>query len=225
MSKMSKLIHQEAMKRLHAAPGPGVIIDVGAYQGGCSIEYAKLLDRQVYAIEACPRNAADLAKNAAGYLNITVEPIAIAGISGPIEFFVANHRKSKGTSQSNSLYRAYLADRQRPWAKPNAITVPGLTLSEFMDTRSINKAEFVKFNCEGGEYAIFSGDDLSFLDRIGMLSLSMHGKSDVFTSDEFLALRRQIVTALAVAGFEMVVGMNELDHRGHVDQLWVRSSK
>lgn len=57
-------------------------------------------------------------------------------------------------------------------------TSPTFTFKEFLDDNNINKIDFLKCDCEGGEYDVFSKDNITFLKTIPKIVVEFHLRND-----------------------------------------------
>jgi autotransporter strand-loop-strand O-heptosyltransferase len=57
-------------------------------------------------------------------------------------------------------------------------TSPTFTFKEFLDDNNINKIDFLKCDCEGGEYDVFSKGNIEFLKTIPKIVVEFHLKND-----------------------------------------------
>ena len=57
-------------------------------------------------------------------------------------------------------------------------TSPTFTFKEFLDDNNINKIDFLKCDCEGGEYDVFSKSNIEFLKTIPKIVVEFHLRDD-----------------------------------------------
>ncbi len=57
-------------------------------------------------------------------------------------------------------------------------TSPTFTFKEFLDDNNINKIDFLKCDCEGGEYDVFSKSNIEFLKTIPKIVVEFHLRND-----------------------------------------------
>jgi len=57
-------------------------------------------------------------------------------------------------------------------------TSPTFTFKEFLDDNNINKIDFLKCDCEGGEYDVFSKSNIEFLKTIPKIATEFHLRDD-----------------------------------------------
>jgi len=126
---------------------PGmIIVDIGAHIGYFTRLFAALTGKTgtVYAFEADQENFELLAKNTRNFKNIKLCPQAVSDKSGSINFY---HSEDK-----TGCHSVIPADfRQKK------ITVPAITLDDFIQEKNINKIDLIKMDIEGGELAALEG--------------------------------------------------------------------
>ena len=198
-----------------------VVVDVGAYNGNVSRMLCKDSGgnpSKYYLIEPCPDNFKVLSKRSKGY---NLFNIAIASHNGTTNLFIANHGKSDGSSQGNSIFEGFV--RKNAWCKDvNKLEIKCVTLDKFLIDNKIEHVDFLKLNCEGGEYAIFSSD-LDFLKRTTHIYLQLHGKYKDFLTKKAIKQKMSIANQLTDSGFSIVIGDKIKDIpkiTGHIHQLW-----
>ena len=153
-----------------------IFVNIGSFDGRDSVRICRLSPGATcHAVEACPTNFKIVSANTKGHKRIHCHHLAISNRDGEIKFYIANNKKSTGTSQANSLYNEFLDGKD--WAKTTEVIVNSLTLDHFCDHNNIDHIDLLRLNCEGCEYTIFAAPELQFLLFTDMLSLQIHGKS------------------------------------------------
>lgn len=164
-----------------------VIIDIGAHIGTFSLLAAsKVKHGKVYAIEASEESFGLLRINVAlnQCANVSVHHLAMADRDGTCTLYhdIGNwgHSTVKKLSKSSE-------------------TVESCSLSSFLERNRIEECQFMKLNCEGGEFPILLSASSSVLQRFGILLVLYHcdlwGKN---TADD-------LVRHLESSGFNCVV--------------------
>jgi len=199
-----------------------VIIDIGAYTGKIANDLIKKTNtnkKNYYLIEACPNNFKQLKKNCG---ECKLYNIAIGDKTGKIDFYIGNHKKSEGSSQANSLYKFFIEGKE--WnKKTKKIEIDSYILDDFIKINKISDIDFIKINCEGGEYKIFSSLTLDFLEKTKYIYLQLHGKDKNFITDDMVKLKLKINDEIIKRNFELVLGDNYADIpkiKDHIHQLW-----
>lgn len=88
--------------------------------------------------------------------------------------------------------------------QPVRVSCPCQTLDNILRTQDIDRVDFLKVDCEGGEYAIFDSISDETLGRISRIVLEFH---ELHPSHD----HRRIVNRLKSAGFEVTVERTLLD--------------
>jgi FkbM family methyltransferase len=122
-------------------PAGGYCLDIGANLGFYTLKFARWagLAGQVVAFEANPAMVERIAQNVAlnGYSHVNVVSAAVHNQPGSIEFYVSS---SPGKSSVNQIDNAV-----------KKITVPALTIDEFISERAWPRLDVVKIDIEGND--------------------------------------------------------------------------
>jgi len=198
-----------------------LVVDIGAYTGKISNSMLSSINgnpEKFHLIEPCPSNYGILTDRCKGCNN---HNLAISDEDGSIDFFVANHKKIEGSSQSNSLFKKFIHNRD--WAtSEETIKVKTLTLDSFIKENSIDCIDFLKINCEGGEFKIFNSS-LDFLSNTKYIYLHLHGKNPLFLTPDMTSKKKEINAHLLSNGYSLVMGDKTADIpkiKKHIHQLW-----
>jgi FkbM family methyltransferase len=139
------------------------VLDVGAWIGPTAL-YASKLARRVYAFEPDPVARAELEQN-----------ILLNGASDKIEVIAACITEHGGKvrlrtpSPGDSLSSLVLHD-----SASKGFDTPSMTLSGFLETRSINDPMFIKVDVEGYEFELCPALSQVLHTRRATLHLSLH---------------------------------------------------
>ena len=203
-----------------------VVIDVGAHTGWLSKGLCNDMGgspKNFYLIEACPNNFEVLKQECADF---NLFNLAISDTKGTITLFTADDAKeADGSSQSNSLFEGFIGHKD--WNPGTVeVEVDAIPLNMFCNKNNLEKIDYLKINCEGGEYKILSATaNLKFLERVKYLYLQMHGKEPVFLTPEMLEAKLRINRQLLERGFRIKMG-DLTEHiptnSRHIKQFWVR---
>ena len=112
-----------------------IVVDIGASVGPFTYSILHKNPKQVFCFEPSEREFKTLVKNLRGYQVIPVP---------------------KGISNVNSIVKSNML-----FGGENEMET--LTFKRFIDLYNIEKIDFIKTDCEGGEYDIFIEDNLEFL--------------------------------------------------------------
>ena len=67
-----------------------------------------------------------------------------------------------------------------------------LTFKEFVELNRLNKIDFLKFDCEGGEYDIFSQENIEYLKKVPKIVCEMHLRTGIL-KEKFRYFRDKIL--------------------------------
>lgn len=141
-----------------------VVVDVGAHVGMFSVYASRLAGKgRVYAFEPMPQNFEMLERNLAlnGVRNVSAINKAVSDETGSTHFFLSGHNTG-----GHSLYAG--DDRTQ------GIKVETVSLKDFTGENKIKKIDFLKMDCEGGEYRILFGCPDKTLKLIRRISMEFH---------------------------------------------------
>jgi len=146
-----------------------VIVDIGAHYGFFSL-YACLntmAGSRIIAIEPSPHNVGIMENNLqASCTNITIVKAAVSDQDGIGYLSLEN-------PQNHSLYNG----RPSKAGTPQYIEVRTLSLSSLLRMEQIEKVDFLKMDCEGGEYRIIMGMEDCDLEKIEVISMELHDRT------------------------------------------------
>ena len=148
-----------------------IIIDIGAHIGSVSIILAKLNPQiKIYAFEPAKITYDLLCKNleANNIRNVTPIKAAISDYIGEMEFCF----NPMDTAGSSGCYTPAMTKlfTQYQWKKEK---VQVWNMKKVFDDLNIERAAWVKMDCEGAEYQIFNDENNQF-DKIDKISLEIH---------------------------------------------------
>ena len=134
------------------------VIDLGANCGLFSL-YAHDSCSRLVAVEPTPNTLKVLEEMTAGHDNITVVQAAIGPDNNPVTFYLNEN------STTNSML-----DRNG-----TAITVPGMTLEQLLDSQNLEYVDFIKCDIEGSEMIALTEQTLApIADRVGFWFVEVH---------------------------------------------------
>ena len=88
---------------------------------------------------------------------------------------------NKNVGQENvKIIQGAISDKKKleiTWDNITEIS-PTFTFKEFLDDNKINKIDFLKCDCEGGEYDVFSKSNIEFLKTIPKIVVEFHLRND-----------------------------------------------
>lgn len=183
-------------------PSNRVALDIGANMGIYTAQLAPKF-KKVYAVEAHPENAKQLAQNLKNFNNIEIVNKAINTTNDPVILNINPH--NHGGHSINSRVASH-----KEWGFTDSIKieVPGITLDEFTKDMDVG---FAKFDIEGAEDFIFLGAT-EFLKRRNLnIVIEVHNEVDrprlfkLFKDNGFAIWGLGLVIASAGTRFETVL--------------------
>lgn len=180
------------------------IVDIGAGLGdfAISVAYAHPTCR-VYAYEPFPESYKLLEENIAlnGTSNVSAFPIAVGAQSGQMTLFATGVAVQHTTTQVSS--------------SAGAISVQGLCLDDVFAVNALTTCDFLKMDCEGGEYDVLFNASSATLAKICHLSLEYHNGVTRFS-------HRDLVSHLQQNGFQVETVSNPVHN--HLGFLYAHRS-
>ena len=154
-----KQINEERMyDPIFANRSDMVVLDLGANCGLFSL-YAHDSCSRLIAVEPTPNTLTVLEEMTAGHDNITVVQAAVGPDNGPVTFYLNEN------STTNSMLNR----------KGIAITVPGMTLEQLMDSQGLEYVDFIKCDIEGSEMVALTETTLApIADRVCFWFVEVH---------------------------------------------------
>ena len=143
-----------------------------------------------------------------GIQNVAIVRCAVSDKPGTLELL--QYPGFNAVSHSASFQPARWGQRliRLLWPKereePVRVSCPCRTLDDILRTETIGRVDFLKVDCEGGEYAIFDSINDETLGRVSRIALEFH---ELHPSHD----HRRIVNRLKSAGFEVTVERTLLD--------------
>jgi len=178
-------------ERAGAPIQPGwVVVDIGAGIGEFAIDTALgHPDCAVHAFEPSPESFEVLCQNLRLNLvsNVRAREVAVTGASG---------RAALDVSSLEAVRHHIAAGATGPLTRE----VAAMTLAEVLDELDVPVCDFLKIDCEGGEYAMLLAASRATLGRISRICLEYH--------DGPWGTHDQLVTHLTGAGFAVVLTGN-----------------
>jgi FkbM family methyltransferase len=190
---------------------PGqVIYDVGANIGYVTMMLAHHTGPtgKVFAFEALPANVERIEKNVAlnGLGNVSVVSAAVTDKAGDVTFYV---HESVGMGKA-----AGSAGRDKAQYKAE-ITVPSLSLDEFVFQRGNPAPDVVKMDIEGGEVLALPGMKKLLAEFHPLMLLELHGEEAEKVAWDVLTSAGYRLSAMS-EGYSVIVSPNELGWKAYV---------
>lgn len=160
------------------------VIDIGAGLGDFAVSVAyEHPSCRVYAYEPFPESYRLLEENIKlnSVSNVVAAPIAVGAWSGEMTLFATGAAVQHTTATPSSVV---------------AITVQGLCLDDVFKVNKLSFCDFLKIDCEGGEFDILFNASETTLKKIRNISLEYHEGVTKFSHTD-------LVTYLQQRGFEV----------------------
>ncbi len=174
---------QAAIREL--VPPGAIVYDVGANIGYVSLLLARAVGAtgHIFAFEALPENAGRWCRNVE--LNemasrMTLFSGAVTGSAGPVRFLVhasGGMGKAAGSAGREDAYQA-------------EVTVPGISLDEFVYGQGNPPPQVVKMDIEGGEVLALPGMRRVFSEARPLMLMELHGPESSRAAWEILTAAR-----------------------------------
>lgn len=150
-----------------------VAVDIGAHIGGCVLA---LLSKgyDVIAVEALPENAEMIQKNVEhnGWSDrLTLYNNAISGIDN-VDVKIAYGKEDTEFSRAHKFIGNTLLDGQEEDPETTYATVKSISINKIL--KSVSTVDFLKIDCEGAEWAAFSGASAASLKKIKSIAAELH---------------------------------------------------
>ena len=112
-----------------------IVVDIGSSVGPFTRSIVNKNPKHVFCLEPSESEFNTLVKNTIGY---------------PVTQINKGITQTNGTIESNQLFGG-------------ETHMEGITFENFINFYNINKIDFLKLDCEGGEYAVFSEENIDFI--------------------------------------------------------------
>ena len=159
-------VHKDYTPKGFKIKNNDIVLDVGGHIGIFSIFASKMANYgKVYVFEPFPENFDLLNKNIKLNRAYNIKPfnVALSDKTGTKEFFVSETENKGG----GSFY-------ERKEKKTRKIKIKTQAFNEFFDKNEIQKIDFLKMDCEGGEYSILLKCYKKNLKKIKKMSIEYH---------------------------------------------------
>lgn len=158
-------IHQEIFtdniyEKIYSVKDKDIVLDIGASVGPFTWS---VMDRasKVIALEPSVHCVPFLEKNTKGYDNVFIEPKAIGKWDGKTT--------TANLAQFHTNGNMYVSGE----------SIPTISLGSIIEKYNLDKIDFIKTDCEGGEYSLFTDENMPFLlnnvrNIVGEFHLNQH---------------------------------------------------
>jgi FkbM family methyltransferase len=200
---------QRAVKHL-VEPGM-VVYDVGANIGYISLLFARTVAEKgrVFAFEALPSNVERLQLNMAANNfqgRVIVVAFAVVDEVGPVNFLIgpsSGMGKAEGSAGRTKLNYSY------------SISVPGISLDEFVYQEGNPVPQVIKIDIEGGEVLALPGMIRLLSEARPLLLLELHGPEAATVAWDVLISRDYRIYRMKPS-YPEVQGVEELDWKSYL---------
>jgi FkbM family methyltransferase len=169
-----------------------IVLDLGANCGAFTHEVVDRFHCKVYAVEAAPSVFREIAVND----RIEKFNLAICGTSGPVTLNISSY--SEATSLKQLRDTEYVGK----------VVIQGMTLHDFLTSKSIPRLNLLKMDIEGAEIEVFNTCPDDVLAPIDQITIEFHEWAGVCSEAEV----KTIVRRLRTLGF-FVFKQTRLDFR------------
>jgi FkbM family methyltransferase len=199
---------QSALREL--VPAGACIFDVGANIGYVSLLLAKAAGEngRVFAFEALPSNVEQLRRNVA--LNrmearVQVVSSAVTQSSGPVHFLVHSSGgmgKVAGSAGRDDRYQS-------------EVTVPGVSLDEFVFGQGNPPPQVVKMDIEGGEVLALPGMRRVLAEACPLMLMELHGPESSRVAWETLTAAGYVIRWMR-PGYPVIPSLESLGWKAYI---------
>jgi FkbM family methyltransferase len=143
-----------------------VVVDIGANFGIFSYFAFYKNPSKLYICEPNPNLFNVLENHFFNYKNIYLDNCAISKTNGYLDFAMVNAQLNNLDGQRNHLnFHSEMIEMFKPSEDlpPKIIKVKTKSFMEFVLSNQIHKIDFLKVDCEGGEYDIFIEENASYI--------------------------------------------------------------
>lgn len=146
-----------------------IVVDIGANIGLFSLFALSKGVRKIISVEPDKRNCAHLKQNLDQFPEVTIVEEAISDKDGYIEFFTSEVSSINSTIKNDENFSKFTKESIQSYK------VPCLSPSSLINKYNITKIDFLKIDCEGGEFAFFENLDTEFLsNKISKIVCEVH---------------------------------------------------
>ncbi len=200
---IKEIFHQQAYRRPGFELRPGdTVVDIGGNVGVFALWAAGQAKRVISIEPTSAINCLEQSLELNGISNVSTIRCAVSDVAGTLELL--QYPGFNGVSHAANFKPAAWGQRliKLLWGKdqekPMRVSCPCQSLDEVMLTAGVDHVDFLKVDCEGGEYAIFDSVSDATLARISRVAMEFH---EIHPSHN----HRRIVKRLRTAGFEVKV--------------------
>ncbi len=146
-----------------------LVVDIGANYGFFSIHAWKKGASKIYSLEPFPSTLECLTENTKSLENVFTLPFAISDRVGEEEFAQTDVFGSNFLLKNSHLLGQELTQR-------SVVKVPTITLESLINNFQIEKIDFLKVDCEGGEIDLFSTLSEECFKKLNKIIIEYHSE-------------------------------------------------
>jgi FkbM family methyltransferase len=143
-----------------------VVVDIGANFGVFTYFSFYKKPSKIYVCEPNPNLFSILEDHFSKYKNVYLDNCAICKVNDYLDFAMVDPQLNNLDGQRNHLnFHSETIEmfKQSEAIPPKIIKVKAKSFMEFILTNQIHKIDFLKVDCEGGEYDIFTEENASYI--------------------------------------------------------------
>lgn len=154
---IKKEIDQENIyERFFRVDSGDVVVDIGASVGPFTYSILNKKPKEIYCIEPSKELFSSLVTNTSKYTKTT-----------PIIYI------NRAITEANEEVKVFSKDNENIYG--GITDYKSFTFKNFIETYNIKKIDFLKLDCEGGEYSIFTDDNIDWiLENVSKISAEFH---------------------------------------------------
>ena len=145
------------------------VVDIGANIGLFSLFALSKGASKILSVEPDKRNCGHLKQNLSQFSEVTIVEEAVSDKDGSIEFFSSEVSSINSTIKNDENFSNFTKEPIQSYK------VSCLSPSSLINKYKITKIDFLKIDCEGGEFAFFENLDVEFLaNKISKIVCEVH---------------------------------------------------
>lgn len=171
------------------------VVDIGAHRGVFVGFAAIKRPKQILAIEPDNENFQVLHSFVLqnNFSNVTLLKCAVSSANGEIKLYKSTHSRHSAQTQKRDIQNALFE------------VVKSVSLNSLLDPYDI--VDFLKVDCEGSEYDIFSSASLSTLRKIRKISMEIHQTENSKAVRELFSKLSKVFPSIKIKKLSPTLGM------------------
>lgn len=135
----TEIFEDKIYEKFFEVEGDDVVLDFGSSIGPFTYSILEKNPKHVFCVEPCEDSIPTLVKNTIGH---------------PVTYIIKGLSSSNGVEKSNAIFNSI---------GQNQTEMDTITFKKMLDLYGIKKIDFLKTDCEGGEYDIFNEENFDFI--------------------------------------------------------------